>query len=412
MSSSSVRQLALACGVFFTIGWVAAAFGPALPDLARLTRANLATVGGLITTLFVGALLSQAAGGWLHDRWGIRPLLSVGLAGIVVGVSGVAMSHSIALTLLCGVITGLGHGAVDIGVSLFIALAFEKAGVAALNFTNIFFGLGAVAGPAAASFALARAGTALPALWSAALLALVAFVVVQLTPLPAAQPASARVSSSALPHIRRRQLTLIGILAGLFLLYVGLENGLGSWTTELTHRTTGQSLATGALLASGFWFTLTGGRVVGTYLGTKIAASRLLLLCAGGTTVAAALFLLSPLHPAFLVAGIVLFGFSFGPIYPTAVALTAARFPQAPGPATSLVTSAGSVGGAILPWLQGWLLIQVSAMASLTFVSALAFVMGGVILTLNIGVVRALRFPLAHSGRTEEAATSVHPAGE
>ena len=385
---SSPRHLVLACLIFFTIGWVSAVLGPALPDLAGQAQVNLATEGGVIAALFVGALLAQVAGGALHDRWGIRPLLVVGLATLVVGMLGVILSHSIALTLLCGVITGLGHGAVDIGVSLFIALAFKHAGVAALNFTNIFFGAGAIAGPAAAAFALAHGGTALPALWGVVGIALVAFVFALVSPLPARATGLTHSDSAAVPG-RWWRSALIGLLGGLFLLYVGLENGLGSWATELTHRVAGQSLATGALLASGFWFALTAGRVVGSILGTRVTALRLLIWCAGGAVGAAALLLASPLHPVFLVAGIVVFGLSFGPIYPTAVALTTARFPHTPGRATSLVTSLGSLGGVVIPWLQGWLLIQVSPWASILFIAALVSLMGGFILSVNTSVTRA-----------------------
>jgi len=317
----------------------------------------------------------------------------VGLATLVIGLLGVILSHSIALTLLFGVITGLGHGAVDIGVSLFIALAFEKAGVAALNFTNIFFGLGAIAGPAAASFALAHGGTALPALWGVVGIAVIAFVFAMLTRAPAQAHGSAHTAPVAVPGDWWRS-SLIALLGGLFLLYVGLENGLGSWTAVLAQRVAGQSLATGALVAAGFWFALTAGRVVGSILGTRMTGRRLLILCAVGAVGAAMLLLASPLHPAFLIAGITVFGLSFGPIYPTAVALTTARFPHTPGRATSLVTSLGSLGGVMIPWLQGWLLTQVSPWMSILFVAALVVGMGGLILSVSTGATRSpIPFP-------------------
>jgi len=129
--------------------------------------------------------------------------------------------------------------------------------------------------------------------------------------------------------------------------------------------------------------------VVGSILGTRVTALRLLIWCAGGAVGAAALLLASPLHPLFLVAGIALFGLSFGPIYPTAVALTTSRFPHTPGRATSLVTSLGSLGGVLIPWLQGWLLIQVSPWASILFIAVLVLLMGGVILSMRTSVTRA-----------------------
>ena len=375
----SRRYLALACLIFFDIGWVAAVLGPALPDLAHLTDASLAAVGGVISALFVGALLAQAVSGALHDRFGVRPLLGAGLACLVVGMGGIALSHAIALTLLCGVIMGLGHGTVDIGISLFVALTFEGKGVAALNFTNIFFGVGAIAGPATASIALRQGGSALPALWGAVGIAVVALLLVQVVPLPPAAPAAPQLPQAAAVSASWWRSAALWLLGGLFLLYVGLENGLGSWTTELVHRAAGQSLATGALVAAGFWLALTGGRIVGTILGARMTAARLLAVCAGGAVGGAVLLLVSPLHPLLLFTGIAVLGLSFGPIYPTAVVLTTARFPQVPGKATSLVTSLGSLGGIVVPWALGWFLIAVSPLASLVLSAFLIVLLVGTI---------------------------------
>ena len=360
------RQLIIACFIFFIIGWIAAVLGPALPDLAFQTQTNLTTIGGIISALFVGALLAQLMGGALHDHWGIRPLLTIGLACMVVGVAGIIFSHNIAIMLFAAIITGLGHGAVDIGISLFVALSFGDRSVAALNFTNIFFGLGAVAGPAVAAITLQSLHTTLPSIWIIGGITMVTLVAVALMPLPKTEPKehAQEEQISTFSYRAMSRTSGLWLFGGIFLLYVGLENGLSGWTAEFHHRVTGQPLATGALVAASFWFALTIGRVFGTFLGARLTPQRLLQVCLAGLVAGATLFFISSFQGILIIVATILIGLSCGPIYPTAVVMTTLRFPQAPGRATSIVTSLGSAGGILIPLLQGWLLTRVSSWSS------------------------------------------------
>src|SRR5258706_1776247 len=136
------------CISFVALGGITAALGPALPDLAANTGSSLAAVGAVITALFVGSLIALIVAGPLNDRIGQRPVLLAGVALLALGTFGVAASHWLPLTLLCAVVAGLGHGAIDVRTNVLIAEVFAARSAAALNLLNVFFGLGAVAGPA------------------------------------------------------------------------------------------------------------------------------------------------------------------------------------------------------------------------------------------------------------------------
>lgn len=379
----SPRMLLVTSLNFFTIGIVAAILGPALPDFARQTGSPLAAVGAVISTLFVGALIAQLTGGPLQDRLGAAPLLRVGLLCIVLGLVGLAASHALWLVLASGVLTGLGHGLVDIGTSVTVSVAAGDRNVMALNLINIFFGTGAVAGPALASLTLAWWHTALPVIWFAAILALGLLPAIALLP---ALPKSDAPHAAPKHESMLFRVPVLWLLGGLFFLYVGLENGMGGWLSVFVQRTTPASLGTGALVASSFWLALTGGRILATIWGHHLTPNGLLSLGLCLIFIGAALMAAGTGNLFVTALSTILMGLGCGPVFPTALALTTTRFARSPGLAASTVIGLGSVGGIILPWMQGLLLTSGHAQISITFIALLAALMGGVSVSI------ALRF--------------------
>src|SRR5690348_14413832 len=69
------RTLVTACAILFAIGLVSSMVGPVLPDLARITGSDLASLGAIFTLLFLGSVVSQSVAGFMTDRIGHRPVL-------------------------------------------------------------------------------------------------------------------------------------------------------------------------------------------------------------------------------------------------------------------------------------------------------------------------------------------------
>jgi fucose permease len=68
-------------------------------------------------------------------------------------------------------------------------------------------------------------------------------------------------------------------------------------------------------------------------------------------------------------AAVFLTGLSFGAIYPTTIAMVTAAFRGAPGRAASVAAASGSIGGMLLPPLQGVILEQVHPHASAWYIA-------------------------------------------
>jgi fucose permease len=367
---------------FFALGVITAGLGPCLPGLAAHTGTSLAAVGAVVTGMFIGAVAMLTVAGLISDRFGQRPLLFAGTLLMVAGLAGLVLSPSLPLLLLSGVVTGLGHGTMDLGTNILIAEVFADTSTAALNLVNVFFAVGAVTGPFVASLTLRWWGTALPALWLGIVLFLPQlYLVPRLAVVPrVARPADA--PAGALAHLLRNP--LLWLIALLALVYVGGEAGLGSWNTAYLTRTTPLDTATAALVTSGYWLALTAGRIAAASVGMRFTAPQILLSMLIGAAVGGGLLVLGVGGlPLTILAALVL-GFCFGPIFPTLLAVIALRFRANTGTAASVIVGMGSLGGAVLPAIQGYLLDRVSPAAYA------AFIAGGVLTLLLLYGIQTL----------------------
>ena len=132
---------------------------------------------------------------------------------------------------------------------------------------------------------------------------------------------------------------------------------------------------TAPLVASGFYLAITLGRMGAAGLGTKLSAERLLLVNLIGAVLGGLVVLLGVGNSALTIAGVLLLGLSFGPVFPTVIAILTAYFAADAGKAVSIVIASGSLGGTLIPLLQGILLKEVGAQALVQLVVVVTFSM-------------------------------------
>lgn len=356
------RVLVVAGNLFVTLGLLAA-IGPTLPEIARNTGSSLSEVGILFTALFVGAIPSQVLSGWLNDKYGPRPILGAGLLIMSAGLLGATLSPSLPLAVGFMLFGGFGDGALVVGANVMVAQTFAKKSAGMLNLMNVFYGIGAIAGPALVGLTLSLWQTSLPPLWFISLF--MALIVIGVPGLPGrlTEKPEAKIdegtgaqSPQTTPQKPFYLSPLLWIMSVLLLLYVGVEVGMGGWISAYMQRSARLSPETAALVASAFYVALTGGRLVGAIVGSKISGTQMLmaniaLAVAGGLGM-----LVSVGNSLISILSIMLVGLALGPVYPTITAIVTQRFPAVAGLAASVVISAGSVGGMIIPWLLGVLI--------------------------------------------------------
>jgi fucose permease len=361
--ASKIWALVLSCCIFFVIGINSSTLGAVLPYLANNAGITLATAGAIITTVFLGALLAQLAIGPINDRIGPARVLVVAMLVAGAGLVAASLSHSLLLTLALIFVSGTGTGAMIVSTNVMLAVVFESRSVFALNFSNVFYGVGAICGPALCALMAQQWGSTLPIMWvTAGLLALLSPGALLLrVPRHVASPVG-----DGTPGASIYRSPLLWAMAGVLLIYVGTEAGTSGWSITYLGRATGLELEVAALALSGFYVALTAGRLVGAIVGVWIGARSLLSVSYIGATVGALMLMLSGGNATVMVSALVLFGFFLGPIYPTVVSLVTTTFVEAPGRAASFVMAVGSIGGMTIPWMLGALLDWSGTYASIT----------------------------------------------
>lgn len=323
---------------FFLTGVVTTVLGPILPWATARWGLGDAEAGAFFAVQFTCSLAAGFASGLVASRFGDRPTITLGLTSMGMGTIAVAAGPvGVAYTGigLCG--TGIGLAVPT--TNMLVARTHRSSASAAVSALNLAWGAGAAVWPL--MLALFRDGV--PAL---SLLAVIVFAV-------AALGIRARISDVAVPpateaglRTGRAQWAFFGLF---FFIYGGSEAAVGGWVTELARRLS--PAAPAAMAAAAFWGGLTAGRaavamMVGENRESRAAMGGLAL----ATLAVSALLAAGDASTAAVLAAVA--GVGLAPLFPITVAVLArGRAGDAAGP---LISMAG-VGGAILPWLVGYL---------------------------------------------------------
>jgi len=375
-ASTPRSTLAVCIAALFALGLLNGALGPLVPRLSARISVPVEEVGAMFMALFLGALLFQLAGGWLNERLGLRLMVVAGTALLAAATLGLTLGLTLPTVLACALLAGAGQGTLDASTNVLVPAVFRERSVSAVNLLHFAFGAGAVLSPKMISLSSSTWGNPMPTLWLAAALGAVAALA---TWRWALDPNVARPPTSAAGTAIYRQ-PVLWLLSLVLFLGVGVEIGVGGWTTVYAGRTTALAEGTVANLVSGYWLALMAGRLLGAALGVRLTSRRLAMLAIGGTCLGSVMLILGSGTVGWTVAGTLVVGLGVGPIFPTVVVLGTEAFPAAPSRAVSVIIAASSVGGMLLPTLQGFLLQRVDPLASVGMVAAACCLMALLIL--------------------------------
>lgn len=336
---------------FVSLGLPDGLLGVAWPSLRAGFGLAQDALGALLAATTTGYVLSSFASGPLLARLGLGALLALSCLATAGSLLGYAAADAWGVMVALGVVAGLGAGAIDAGINGYVATNHSPR---ALNLLHAGYGLGTTAGPALMT-GLLMAGAPWQrgyAIVGASQLALGFAFAATRRHWPAASAASgAPAPGASLARTLRRPAAWVSALA--FALYTGLEAAAGAWTYTLLSEGRGVAMASAGSAVSLYWGALMAGRVAFALSLAAAPVGRLLVGCMAGVALAA-LGLALDLGAAASFAALALLGFCAGPIFPSLIATTPARFGARHAPnVVGLSVAAAAIGQALLPAVLG-----------------------------------------------------------
>src|SRR2546426_9292121 len=368
-------QVRLAFSAFILIGANDGALGVLIPSMRLHYGVDKATIGLLFLFQTIGYLAAAFNSGLLVEKLGNRRFLVLGVASFLLGVGALSLMPSFVIVLAVMLPLGFGIAIIDAGLNIYIASMPRNA--ALLNYLHAFYGTGALLGPVIASALLAmRWGwNSVYIVWiGMSLVLLIGFqLVFKDQNIPLQEDVTTKPKSNVL--VATLSVPFVWVAALFMFTYVGAEVSVGSWSYSFLTEERHASILLAGWMVSGYWIGLTLGRLTLARVALRVGSARLIQGCLVGVVVGVLLVWLLPVY-AVSAVGLGLIGFSFGPIYPTTIALISNKVSSRILPSViGFMVSLGSIGAAICPWLAGLLAQRFGLWSLMSYVIILTAVM-------------------------------------
>ena len=328
--------------VFAVLGTV---FG--LPAMRARLQINLAQQGNLFLLLYLGIFCASLVVGPLIDHLGNKVNLFVSSIIVAGAMVVFALAHSFVATSFAAVLLGLGGGGLNTCTNVLVSDLYGEQRGPMLNLLGIFFGIGALFVPVLAA-SIEGYFTIAQLFLFCAVLAFACALGYALISFPPARDSQAFSFVKALGVSRYE-----GVLLLAFILFLesGNEASIGGWTSTYVN-IAGYTPRTATLVLAAYWAALLLSRILAARMLQVIGKPQLVAASALISLVGCAILLSSQML-GLLVLGTALIGLSYGPIFPTTLAIAGDRYSKHAGTVFGLLFSIALIGGMLLPWAVG-----------------------------------------------------------
>jgi fucose permease len=177
-------------------------------------------------------------------------------------------------------------------------------------------------------------------------------------------------------------LPLLPLILLLFL-YNGAGSGLADWLAVHLQLVARTGVDTASQVTALYGLAITAGRIISIEALRRLGNMNVLTLAIGLATAGATLIVLGGAQTVLIVAGVLMVGIGFAPIYPTVVAIGGQQQPENRGTVTGVLTGLAAIGGVFIPVVQGWIGngqsggMIVTLVATLVMIVSLAWIASG-----------------------------------
>jgi len=351
----SLRQHVLFLGFLILLAYAVTltVAGPCVTSMEESFGLGHGAMGLLFAAGALGYLAGVRLAGRLARPMGTHWTLWWGVAGMGAGILLLAVSPIWPGCVAANGLAGVGGGLMEPALVAAVQTLYSEKRRAALNLTQVGFGLGAVLGPF-----LARQLLGAHAAWrwifgipGAATLGLLLLFPRQIIPSPASD------DDSGVPARRFARHPALWLLFLALMFYVGGELGLTSWSSAYFETARGVSKSNASLAPLCLWAGILLGRAGMWFLSDRISSRLVLLICSAISVGFASAAFSAP--TAGLSYGLLMVaGLGLGPTWPTILDHSARRLGTHSQRVLSWIIFGGGIGAfsqALLgPIAQAW----------------------------------------------------------
>jgi len=359
--------MATACAGLFTFGVMTSFLGATLPELSARMQFDLARSGTLFSFLYFPQIPMVFLAGPLIDRFGKKPVLAGGFLFCATALVGMAYAPSYAVLGALLIVLGLGGSSAMSASNTLIPDLYPDNPSSALNLGNIFFGVGAIFFPWLVVLMTARLGL-VPTLW------LIAVLVAGVAVVALAQrfPPAGLAGGFDWPAAGKAALDpAVILLAWVLFFYSAVEISTAGWTRTYLEQGFQASPQVSKIVLTAFWVTIMLGRLAASQVVKKVHGPRLVLGASIGAVVGLLLLALAPNVPV-AIAGIVICGLSYAPVFPTTAGTASTYFSRLFGTVFGMLMALALLSGAVVPPAVGYIAQRTSVRTGMWLLAGIA----------------------------------------
>ena len=368
MTKSEKRFYIITFGIMMLIGFYLSIYQSIISEISGMFGTGGALTGILIALYFTGAFLSPIVCGELGDRIGKKPVLLAGFVVLTTGVIIVALSKHILVT--CAGVFLMGGGGCTIEGLLSAKITDENPHAAErfMNYSQVFFCLGAVLGPMIRLAVKSLGGQWQMNMYIIAVLLIIAGCIFLTIPNDKKKPIEKAASSKAYSLTLLKDVRFLLFFVSMFL-YVGAEAGLAFFVVDYFGEA--QAASYGEISLSLFWAGMIAGRLVAGVL-YRYSGKLMVIYLAIALLFSLMLQLNSP--PVASVVMIFMTGLGFSAVWPLLMANCTRAYSNTSGTAGGLMVAGGSFGGILMPMIMGFLAAGGSVKNAIIVVSVMMLI--------------------------------------
>ena len=317
----------------FVYGLNSALLGALLPSYTL----GAGQLGNLGLANALGLVIASLAGGPLVDMHGKKVAIVLGLTLVFAGLVWAPNADGYFSLLGAYFTLGIGGGIVTTGANSLVGEMTPERRASALNFLNLFFGLGGIVTTYAASYLFK------PATLCYSIAALAVFAVLTNAAAHVEKGAS-RFRLNEVPGLLSHPALLL--LSLLLFLYVACEVGVWNWLKAYLISIHFDPQTAGGIVSYGFAFGLLVGRVAASRILIAIQPANV-VLASGLLMVVTTFVMLHVGSRTGVTIAVFAAGFSMAPVFPTTLAMVADSFPRGPATAMGIAITSGWIGLAV-----------------------------------------------------------------